>query len=204
MSDLCNYLEGKLVDHVLRNTAYTPPSTVYVALLSADPGESGSTVNEISGASYARQSAAFDAPSGGVSQNTYDIEFPQAQEDWDEVTHILLMDAASGGNPLFHQILKSPIEDEGFTSDHDVSVALDHENIIEDSEVVTSSDGNTTYYKGRDYTMDYTNGTITVLSTGLMADATSYLIDYEYANPKTITTNDIFKIPVGSLQVSFD
>jgi hypothetical protein len=203
MSDLCNYLEEKLVDHVLRNTSYTPPATVYVALLSADPGEAGSTTDEISGASYERQSAAFDAPTDGVTQNTSDIEFPQAVEDWGEITHILLMNADTGGNPLFHQILKSAVEDESFTSDHDVSVALDHENIVEDSEVVTSSDGSTTYYKGRDYTMDYTNGTITVLSTGLMADATSYLIDYEYENPKTITTNDIFKIPAGSLEVSF-
>lgn len=203
MSDMCNYLENELVDHVLRNSAFVSPTAVYIALLTADPGEAGVTTNEISGGGYARQAATFDAPVDGVTQNTYDIEFPQATADWGTVSHVLLMDAATLGNPLFHKILSSPITDEAFTSNFVVAVSLDHANIITDSEIVTSSDGLTTYYAGRDYTMDYANGTITVLSAGLMADATSYLIDYRFANPKVITTNDIFKIPIGSLKVTY-
>lgn len=31
----------KLLDHVLRNIAYGSPSTVYVALFTSDPGETG-------------------------------------------------------------------------------------------------------------------------------------------------------------------
>jgi len=203
MADLCNYLEGKLVDHVLRNTSLTSPTTIYVALLTGDPGEAGDTTDEVDGASYERQSAAFDAHTDGVTQNTADIEFPQAEESWGEITHILLMDAISGGNALFHQILKSSVTDESFTSDHDTPVSLDQTDIVEDSETVTSADGNTLYYKTRDYTMNYVDGTITVLSTGAMADVTSFLIDYEWENPKMITTNDIFKIPAGSLEVTF-
>ena len=107
MSDMCNYLEDKLIDHILRNVAYTSPSTVYLALLTADPTETGSTTNEVAGASYARQEIVFDAPTDGVTQNTYDVEFPQATEDWGTVSHILVMDAQTGGNPLYHKELNT-------------------------------------------------------------------------------------------------
>ena len=44
--------------------------------------------------------------------------------------------------------------------------------------VVKSADGLTTYTETTDYTIDYTEGNITVLSTGTMATATAYQIDY--------------------------
>ena len=72
------------------------------------------------------------------------------------------------------------ITDESFTSSFDVAVALAHTEITSGSEVVTTTDGLTTYVKDTDYTMDYPNGTITVLSTGSMLDATEYYIDYTY------------------------
>lgn len=70
--------------------------------------------------------------------------------------------------------------DESFTSDHDVAVSLTNRAIVQYSETVTDSTGATTYVRGTDYTMVYKSGTITVLSTGSMADATSFLIDYNY------------------------
>ena len=73
------------------------------------------------------------------------------------------------------------ITDETFTSDYDVAVQSKHTNLTSDSEVVTTTDGGTTYVKDTDYTMDYPNGKITVLSTGGMADATDYYIDYSYS-----------------------
>ena len=76
--------------------------------------------------------------------------------------------------------------DEAFTSAHNVAVQLDHSRIDYDSEDVTTADGVTHYTRGTDYTMDYLNGTITVLSTGGMADATGYLIDYEYSASSNI------------------
>lgn len=73
------------------------------------------------------------------------------------------------------------VVDESFTSAFDVAVALANQNIqTSPVPVVTSSDGLTTYAEGTDYTIDYVAGTITVLSTGTMADATAYLIDYTY------------------------
>jgi hypothetical protein len=61
-----NYLENKLLDHAFRNTSYTPPSAVYVALSTADPGEDGSTIAEPSGNNYARVAATFGAASAGT------------------------------------------------------------------------------------------------------------------------------------------
>ena len=45
------------------------------------------------------------AASGGASENSADITFPQATADWGTVTHLALMDAESGGEMLMHTIL---------------------------------------------------------------------------------------------------
>jgi drug/metabolite transporter superfamily protein YnfA len=99
---MCNYLENKLLDHVLRNVPYTSPTTIYIALLTSNPAEAGDITSEVSGGSYARQAITFDEIVDGVTQNTYDIEFPQATADWGIITHVILMDAETGGNPLFY------------------------------------------------------------------------------------------------------
>ena|SRR5690554_3046584 len=103
--NICTYLANKLLDHTLRNIPYTPPSTVYVALLTADPTASGDTTNEVTDSAYARQALTFDEPVDRLTQTTYDVEFPQASEDWGEITHVLLLDAETGGNPMFHGAL---------------------------------------------------------------------------------------------------
>jgi hypothetical protein len=88
----------------------------------------------------------------------------------------------------------SHITDESFTSAFDTPVSLANPNIVSGSEVVTSSDGLTTYVNGTDYTMDYVGGKITVLSTGSMVDATSYLIDYNYMIANTIGKIDKWSV----------
>lgn len=73
------------------------------------------------------------------------------------------------------------IENEAFTSDHDTAVELGYPAIVQYTEVVTDDeDGTTTYTRDTDYEMDYVAGTITVLSTGSMTDATEYYINYTY------------------------
>ncbi len=69
---------------------------------------------------------------------------------------------------------------ESFTSSSDVAVSLDYSGIQQYSETVTNAAGTTTYTRNSDYAMDYVAGTITMLSTGSMADATAYSIDYLY------------------------
>ena len=68
MAEMSNYLENALINATLRNTSFTSPATVYVGLYTSDPGE-GNTGTEVSGTSYARQSATFGSPSNGVSTN---------------------------------------------------------------------------------------------------------------------------------------
>jgi len=106
MSALSNYLENALVNHVLRNTAYSSPgANIYVALYTSDPTDADSGT-EVSGGSYARvQCSNWNAPSNGAVTNTADITFPQATADWGTVTHVGIRDAASGGNLLFHGAL---------------------------------------------------------------------------------------------------
>lgn len=100
------YLEKKILNMVLLGETYTPPATVYLALFTADPGRSGSLTNEIADPEYARQEIAFtaaddDPASGSFSQNAYDVEFPEASEDWGTLTHVMIMDALTGGNGLY-------------------------------------------------------------------------------------------------------
>ena len=101
MAAMSNYLENALLNAVLRNTSYTSPSTVFVALYTTDPGEGG-TGTEVSGGSYARVAGTFGAPSNGVSTNSAAIEFAQATGSWGTVSHMALYDAITSGNMLFY------------------------------------------------------------------------------------------------------
>lgn len=104
MTAMSNYLENALINATLRNTSYTSPSTVYVALFTSDPTDAGSGT-ECSGSGYARQSATFGAPSNGVSSISADVEFPQATGAWVTITHFGIFDASSSGNLLYHGAL---------------------------------------------------------------------------------------------------
>lgn len=70
------------------------------------------------------------------------------------------------------------VTDETFESSDDTAVSLDYQGIVQFSETVTTTAGTTTYVRDTDYTMVYADGTITIDSTGSMADATDYYIDY--------------------------
>ena len=108
MSAMSTYLENKIANHVLRNTAYTTPGTaIYVGLIrfyEADKPEAGTvSVQEVATGSYARvQVTAWDAPSDGATQNTGAITFPTATANWGNVSGVIVSDAATGGNVLLH------------------------------------------------------------------------------------------------------
>lgn len=101
MAEMSNYLENALINAVLRNTSYTSPTTVYLALYTSDPTDAD-TGTEVSGNAYARQAITFGSPSNGVTTNTAAIEFPQATGSWGTVTHVAIRDALTTGNMLFH------------------------------------------------------------------------------------------------------
>lgn len=104
MGAFTDYLEDKLLDHTLRNVAYTPPTTIYVGLFTSAPGETGGGT-EVSGGDYARQAATFDAAANGQTSNSADIVFPVATADWGTITHIALFDADTAGNMLYYGAL---------------------------------------------------------------------------------------------------
>ena len=53
MAEFSDYLEDKIIDHILRAQAFTPPATIYVGLFTAAPSDAGGGT-EVSGGAYAR------------------------------------------------------------------------------------------------------------------------------------------------------
>jgi len=101
MAEISNYLENAIINATLRNTTYTSPSTVYVGLYTSDPTDAN-TGTEISGGSYARKEATFNAPTNGVASSDADIVFNTATANWGTITHIGILDALTSGNLLYH------------------------------------------------------------------------------------------------------
>lgn len=114
MAAMTNYLENKLVDHVFRATAYTAPATLYVALFTAAPSDTGGGT-EVSGGSYARAAVTSGASAwngthgnttgassgtNGTISNASAIAFPAPTANWGSITHFAIFDAATSGNML--------------------------------------------------------------------------------------------------------
>lgn len=103
---LSDYLANKLLDHLLKNTAYTQPSNIYIAGSTANPTDAGSGLTEPSGNGYARKLYnTWDAPSASHTQNTGAVTFATATGSWGTITHMAVMDALTTGNMLWHGAL---------------------------------------------------------------------------------------------------
>ncbi|WP_127483931.1 phage tail fiber protein [Paenibacillus ehimensis] len=109
--NVSDYLASRLLNGVFRNTAYTFPDTVYIALYTSDP-MAADTGQEVSGGAYVRKTVTFTASAlengKQTIKNSADIEFPVATADWGTVTHIGIRDAATGGNLLYFGALTAP------------------------------------------------------------------------------------------------
>jgi len=99
MSEFSDYMENKIIDHMLRAVAYTPP-TVYVALFTGVTGlEANNPTLEVSGNGYVRQVAGLSLANGGASSNAGDITFPVATPSaWGLISHVALVDHLSNVN----------------------------------------------------------------------------------------------------------
>jgi hypothetical protein len=100
-----NFLETEILDHVFAGAAYTAPSTHYLALFTAAPGETGGGT-EVSGGAYARQSVAFTT-TGNTTSNNAAVEYPTATASFGTVTHVGVFDAATSGNLMAYATLSS-------------------------------------------------------------------------------------------------
>ena len=101
MANMTNYLENKLIDHLLRGIPYTAPTTLYIGLFTSAPGEAGGGT-EVSGGSYSRGliASGFDkwyssqgtllnevsSATGGTTSNGIDISYPTPSANWGTIT----------------------------------------------------------------------------------------------------------------------
>ena len=101
MAGFSDYLEDKVLDHVFGGTAYTAPTTLYVALYTVAPTDTGGGT-EVSGGAYARQTAAFTVTGTNptTASNSAAIEYPTATANYGTVVAVGIFDALSGGNLL--------------------------------------------------------------------------------------------------------
>jgi hypothetical protein len=116
MSSLTTYLKDALYNHVLRNTSYTSPTTVYLGLMTDNPTDAGLQTAEVDDhpnytSGYSRQAIAFDAPSDGSGSNSAEESFGAVVTTGPmTITHVALFDAATAGNMLKYAALTSTKE----------------------------------------------------------------------------------------------
>lgn len=122
-----DYTENKIVDHVLRATAWTAPTTVCAALLTAAPNDAstGATIAEASYTGYARAqlnpslsnwkstngtTSGASSGTGGTTTNAVQMTFGSAATSGPTVvTHLAVLDSCTvgAGNVLFYSALSA-------------------------------------------------------------------------------------------------
>jgi hypothetical protein len=100
MAAISTYLANKLLDATLKNTSYSSPAKVYLALYTSNPGADNSG-SEVSGSNYSRTEIAFGSASNGATTNSANTVTAIASGSWGAVTHFGIFDAATSGNLLF-------------------------------------------------------------------------------------------------------
>lgn len=123
MAALSNYVENKIIDLIFRGQSFTPPSTLYYAVFTTAPNDTGGGV-ECTGGSYARvavtaslanfagtQGAGTSTPSTGTTgttSNNVDIQFPSPTAGWGTVVAMGVYDAPTGGNLICYGAVLPP------------------------------------------------------------------------------------------------
>lgn len=109
-----DYLENKLLDHVLGGPDFVRPGSVFIALYTVAPSDSGGG-SEVSaaGTGYSRAVALntatqWPAAATGLKSNGVEITFGVAQLDWGTVVAFAIFDALVAGNMLAWATLTNP------------------------------------------------------------------------------------------------
>ncbi len=104
-----NTTENDTLNAILRavDPAWRGNASRYLALHTADPGEAGDqTTSEATYTSYARitvtAATGFSAASGGQSDNTGLLQFPQCTGGTNTITHVSIGTAASGAGQILY------------------------------------------------------------------------------------------------------
>lgn len=121
MSGFSVTLDNQLLDAVFVGTAYTTPDK-YLALFKSEAGLTTDTSAEWSAnevpteaegtTAYARvqmNNLDFTTAVNSAVSNTRNLEFPVAEKDWGEVTHVAIMDAPVDGHVLAWGLIRNPV-----------------------------------------------------------------------------------------------
>jgi hypothetical protein len=115
MGALTNAAEDEVIKHIFRTGSWTKPTTLYVALFTAAPGEAGGGT-EVTGGSYARVAStpgdanwAATVGGDGTTSNLAAITFPAPTADWGQATHWgIFFDEATAGTLRIYAALTTP------------------------------------------------------------------------------------------------
>lgn len=112
MGGKSDYLENRLLDHILGATASTAPATIYVGLVTTLPNDASTSGSltpgvEVTGGSYARVAVTNNATNwppaaGGAKANGAAITFPAPTASWGVIVGFFLSDVASGVGNIFY------------------------------------------------------------------------------------------------------
>lgn len=116
MSAMTDFLEQKIGDSLLGDTAWTIPAT-YISLLTAAAGESTAGTEVPNAGAYARllcnndstTSPYWSAYTAGTYDNVQDLTFVTATASWGIVSDFKIADSGTwgGGNDLIYGVLSS-------------------------------------------------------------------------------------------------
>lgn len=108
MSAASNYLENKVLDHTLRNAAFTQPAGLFIGLYTGNALtnlEAGTLTDEVTtagGTNYVRKAVTFGNANVGTATNNTTITFDAAGVTWGNITAIAILDTVTTGNVLFY------------------------------------------------------------------------------------------------------
>lgn len=98
---MSEYLADAMLNHMLCNTAHTPPADIYATLTTTIPVRDGSGT-EVAGGGFARQIVTFGAAaSGSITSTTGPAWSPLSTAADQVIVGAQLMDASTAGNVLF-------------------------------------------------------------------------------------------------------
>jgi hypothetical protein len=108
MGSLTDNCEKYVLDHLFKTTLFTPPTTVYIGLSTADPTDAGSGWADPTYTGYARKAISFGAAGGTrvIAQNAQ-VTFDQCTNGTSVVTHWGLWNAVAGGTLMAYGTLSA-------------------------------------------------------------------------------------------------
>ncbi len=104
MSQFSDFLETKVIDHLIRGQAYTVATQVFAALYTGFTGletnTQGAVTYEVPAGTgaYVRTVVAFNAAvsGAGTTENTAEVAFATATASWGVISHMAIVDSATG------------------------------------------------------------------------------------------------------------